>query len=239
MLPKISSQKRGGAEPLRSSIDLNNPPKRSKRSAIEDHSKSLRVLVGCLLCLVGFLGTSGLWSLPLGANSKSAARSCESKLKALEDFVPKKQSGKHQTIQILENEANSYLAWNLKSQFHPCLKNLELAFLKNRMQIVATIDFDLLGSTSRHILPNIISVLFSGTHTIEAQGALISNKGKGRFKLERASFDGSAVPNYLVNEIITAVGLRQKPPFDPIQYSEMPYEIDSLNLQSGYIIVYQ
>ena len=180
-----------------------------------------------------------MWSFPVRASSKSAALRCESKLKSLEDFIPKKKSGKHQSVQISEDEANSYIARNLKSQFHPCLKNLEVAFQKNRMQILATIDFDRLASTSKNILPNIISVLFSGAHTIEAQGRLISSQGKGRFQLEHARFDSSAIPNYLVNEIITAVGLRQKPPFDPLKDSEMPYEIDSLDLQSGYIIVYQ
>jgi len=234
-----SSQKRGGAEPLKSSIDLKNPSKRAKRSAIEDQFKSFLVFGGLLLSLMGYLGASALWGLPLRANSKSAARSCETKLRSLEDFVPRKKSGEHQSIQISENEANSYLERNLKSQFHPCLKNLELVFLKNRMQIAAIVDFDRLGTTSKHILPNIISLMFSGTHSIEAQGELISNQGKGRFQLESAHFDNNAIPNYLVNEIMTAVGLRQKPPFDPVQYSELPYEIDRLDLQSGYIIVYQ
>jgi hypothetical protein len=218
---------------------LKNPSKRTKRSSIEDRFKSLLVSGGLLLSLMGCLDASGLWGTPLHANSKSAALSCEKKLKSLEDFVPRKKLGKHQSIQISENEANSYLEWNLKSQFHPCLKTLVLVFLKNRMQIAATIDFDRLGTTSRHILPGIISLMFSGIHSIEAQGELISNQGKGRFLLDSAHFDNNAIPNYLVNEIISAVGLRQKPPFDPVQYSEMPYEIDRLDLQSGYIIVYQ
>jgi hypothetical protein len=239
MSPKISSQKRGGAEPLRSYIDWKNPSKSAGRSAIAAHSKNLQTMGVLLLFLMGFIGTSALWSSSLRANSKSAARSCTSKIQSLEDFVPKKKSGLKQTTQFSEDEVNSYLALNLKAEYHPCLKDLELTFQKNRMQMVATIDFDQLGSTSKSVLPNIIRLLFSGTHTVTAQGKLLSDQGKGRFQLERASFDNSVIPNYLVNEIIAAVGLRQKPPFNPIQYSELPHEIDSLDLQSGYIIVYQ
>lgn len=239
MSPEISLQKHGGAEPPRSSSDLKNPSKRARRPAVEECSKLLQIFGILLLSLVGFLSTSALWSSPLPTISKSFAQSCALKIKSLEEFVPKKKSGAKQTTHFLEDEVNSYLALNLKSQYHPCLKNLELAFRKNRMQVVATIDFDRLSSSSRGVLSNIIGLMFSGIHTITAQGELLSTQGKARFQLERASFDGNTIPNYLVNEIITAVGLRQQPPFNPIQYSELPYEIDSLDLRSGYIIVYQ
>jgi len=35
------------------------------------------------------------------------------------------------------------------------------------------------------------------------------------------------------------VGRKQDPPFDPMQPSKMPYEIQKVDVHSGYIVVYQ
>ena len=79
--------------------------------------------------------------------------------------------------------------------------------------------------------------MFSGVHTMAADGQLVANDGKAHFKLEQALFDGSALPKPLVEGIISAVGRKQNPPFDPLQPSEMPYEINKVDVHSGYIIV--
>jgi len=42
-----------------------------------------------------------------------------------------------------------------------------------------------------------------------------------------------------VEEIISTVGKRQKPPFDPMQPSQMPYGIQKVETGQGYITVYQ
>ena len=54
-----------------------------------------------------------------------------------------------------------------------------------------------------------------------------------------ARFDGTLLPNFMVSEIITAVGRKQRPPFDPLQPSQMIYAIDRVDVHAGYFIVYQ
>lgn len=157
----------------------------------------------------------------------------------MEAFVPKKRSGKKLATKFTEEEINSYLALHLKPRYHPCLKSLSIEFEADGMQSVAAIDFDRLGTTSNKFIAKIIGVMFSGMHTMTARGKILSGQGKGRFLLQQARFDGNALPNYLVNEIIAAVGLRQKPPFDPTQPSKLPHEIDRVEMQPGFMIAYQ
>jgi hypothetical protein len=171
--------------------------------------------------------------------SSAAAERCRIKLIRLEDFVTLEKPGGKQTTRFSDEEVNSYLAQDLSSEYHPSLKSIETAFEKNTLQVVATVDFDRLGIESTRLLSKMANLLFSGTHKITARGKLQSGNGEAYFELEKALFDNTALPNFLVESILTAVGKKQDPPFDPMQPGEMPYKIDKVDVHPGYIIVYQ
>ena len=174
------------------------------------------------------------------ARSKAAASErCNGKLKALENYAAHPKTGRIQTTQFSEEEVNSYLELDLSSQYHPCLKSLTFAFEEDRLQAVATIDFDRLGKTSNKLFPRLLSLMLSGVHTITARGQLVSGNGKASFRLEQARFDNSTLPKALVEEILSAVGRKQNPPFDPLQPSQLFYGIQKIDVHAGYILVYQ
>jgi hypothetical protein len=104
---------------------------------------------------------------------------------------------------------------------------------------MAAIDFDELSMNAKGGLTRLFAQLFSGTHTLTVRGTLQTKAGKGNFVLESAAFDNTTLPNFIVEEIISSVGRKQKPPFDPLQPSTMPYRIDRVEVHSGYIVVYQ
>jgi hypothetical protein len=184
--------------------------------------------------------------LPSGADkstytpSKTAAKRCSAKLDSFADFAAKRKSGQKQTTQFSQDEINSYLALDLRSHYHPCLKSLMVTLEeKNGLQAVASIDFDSLKSSSGKLLPKLIGLMFSGTHTLTVKGKLISKAGKANFSLDQALFDDASLPRYLVEPIITAVGRKQNPPFDPLRPSQIFYKIDKMDVYSGHITVYQ
>jgi hypothetical protein len=177
----------------------------------------------------------------VGANtiSKAAAERCSAKLKKLEDFSASHKPGSRQTTSFTQDEVNSHLALDLSSKYHPSLKSLVVTFEEKKLQAVTTIDFDRLGETSTKFFPKLLGTLFSGTHTLTARGQLVSGNGKAHFLLEEAKFDNSTLPKSLVEEIISAVGRKQDPPFDPLQPSELPYGIRKVDVHRGYIVVHQ
>lgn len=172
-------------------------------------------------------------------NFSEATERCRLKLIRLEDFAALEKPGSKQTTRFSDEEVNAYLAEDLSSVYHPSLKSITTTFEKDSIQVVAAIDFDRLGMESTRILSKMANLLFSGTHTITARGKLKSGNGEAYFELERALFDNTALPNFLVESILTAVGKKQDPPFDPMQPGEMPYKIDKVDVHPGYIIVYQ
>jgi hypothetical protein len=188
------------------------------------------------------------WGLPAATTksqktapgiSKAAAKRCDTKLKSVEKFGEIPDSSRRQTTRFTEDEVNSYLALEVSSQFHPCLKTLQMTFEEGNLRGVALLDFEKLRTSSTKIMPRLLSMILFGTHTLDVRGKLVSRSGQANFRLDRARFDDSSLPNSLVEEIITAVGKRQNPPFDPLQPSKLPYRIEEVEVHQGYITVYQ
>jgi hypothetical protein len=170
--------------------------------------------------------------------SKAAANRCDAKIAELERAKPKGKS-QIKSLQFTEEEVNSYLALVSSSQYHPCLRRFEVFFEEKRLKAAANIDFDRLQATSTRFFPKLFSFLFSGSHEMSAQGQLISGGGKGYFVLDEALFDTHSLPKAFVKEIITMVGRKQKPPFDPLSPSALPYGISKVDVHQGYIVVDQ
>jgi hypothetical protein len=170
--------------------------------------------------------------------SKEASDSCSTKVKAMEAWAAQPEPKQHQTTRISEEEINSYLALELKAKFHPCLTSLQLTLGEKHLSGTAGIDFDNLGMSAKGVA-KLLAGLLSGKHKLSVAGVLVTEAGKGSFQLEEARFDGTLLPNFMVSEIITAVGRKQRPPFDPLQPSQMIYAIDRVDVHAGYFIVYQ
>jgi hypothetical protein len=235
----ISSPKQGGNGPSKSYDNRKEPIKPVWKSLVP-RLFEITLLLSCLSL------SSAMVVIPTGAGksayipSKAAAERCSAKLHNLADFAAKRKSGRKQTTQFSQDEINSYLALDLSAHYHPCLKSLILNLEeRNGLQALASIDFDSLKSSSSKLLPKLIGLLFSGTHTLTAKGKLISKGGKANFSLDQARFDDTTLSRYLVEQIITAVGRKQNPPFDPLQPSAIFYEIEKMDIHSGHIIVYQ
>lgn len=205
-----------------------------------------RAAVGTLM--LGLLGFSSILQLPAAGNasdsekpgiSRRASDSCARKVSALEKEAARKDRRTHPVTRFSENEINSFMAIGLRPRIQPSLKSLQFVFKENSLTGIAEIDFDNLSISSTKALAKMIARLFTGIHNLTVQGKLVTEAGLGSFQLEEAHFDGNVLPGFLVNEVITAVGKKQKPPFDPLQPSKMPYAIDRVEIHAGYILVYQ
>jgi len=170
--------------------------------------------------------------------SKEAAASCDLKVTRLEAFIGQSQV-KDVKTRLSEEELNSYLAFVLSPTFHPSLQSILFEIEESSLMAVATIDFDRLELSQEGFLTQLLAKILSGIHTLTLRGVLISGAGKARFQLAEATFDSQTLPKVVVEEIISAVGRKQNPPFDPMQPSDMPFDIKEVEIHTGYIIVTQ
>jgi hypothetical protein len=171
--------------------------------------------------------------------SKAAADKCGKKIKSLQEFGISLNPQEKKTTEISQDEANSYLALELSSKFGASLKSLLMTFEEGRMQIAADIDFDALGTQSGKGSEKLMAAMISGIHKLTATGKLNAENGEAYFRLDEARFDARVLPNFLIEEIITAVGRRQNPPFNPLQPSIMPYHIQKVDVRAGTVVIHQ
>jgi hypothetical protein len=228
------SQRRGGSEHSRSFDRSRGALNISRRTIL---TGGLSLFLPAILFVTALAPAET--KAPAFVASKTAAAQCQTKLRILDDFAGRRKPGQTQTTRFTDEEINSHLALNLKPKYHASLKNLEVAFYENKMRAIADIDFDRLGSASTKLWPRLVGLVFSGIHTLAAEGQVIGQDRNAFFRLERARFDNSTLPKYLVEEVISAVGRKQRPPFDPMKPSRMPYEINRIEMHQGYIIVFQ
>jgi len=171
--------------------------------------------------------------------SKAAAQSCQAKVERIQACGDAADPAKKQTTRLSEAEVNSYLALVLSPQYHPSLKSILLKFDEAHLQGTASIDFDRLQFSSTQFLNSLLRKMLTGVHTLKVRGSLAANAGKANFNLEDARFDDITLPNLLVSEIISAIGRKQNPPFDPMQPSALPYHIQKVEVHSSHIMIYQ
>jgi len=173
------------------------------------------------------------------AASKAASTKCAIKFREVEEFGKNPDPKKQKTTQFSEDEINSYIVLELKPKFSPGLKRLQLGFKEDSLQVEADIDFDTFNDKSTRLSEKLLASIMSGVHTLTATGRLHAKAGKAYFELVEARLDKHVLPTILVEQIISEVGRRQKPAFDPLQPSQMPYNIKSVDVHTGMIIIYQ
>jgi len=179
---------------------------------------------------------------PAPGITRAAADACDIKVRKLQAnaaaSVPPEKVGTRAT-RLSETELNSYFEIILRPQYHPSLRSIRFTLGESQLSATAAIDFDHLQIKSAQFWAGLVSKMFTGVHYLAIRGAVLSGDGKGSFRLDEAQFDGMTLPNLLVAEIISAVGRRQNPPFDPIQPSVLPYGIRKVELRKAEMIVYQ
>jgi len=171
--------------------------------------------------------------------SKAASEQCARKFREIEEFDSKPNSQKEKTTQFSQDEINSFIALELRSNFSGSLKNLQIRFNEDNLQVDAVVDLDSFGAASARLSEKLLAAVMSGVHPLRATGSLHAKDGKAYFEFTEAYFDDHILPKFLVEEIISGVGRRQKPPFDPLQPFQIPYHIKSVDVKPGMIIIYQ
>lgn len=200
---------------------------------------STLVLITLLLLAKGAVGAESRNAGSELVISKEASAQCARKFREIEEFDSKPNSQNEKTTQFSQDEINSFIALELQSNFSGSLKKLQIRFKENNLQIDAVVDLDSFGAASARLSEKLLAAVMSGIHSLSATGRLHAKGGKAYFEFTEAYLDGHILPKFLVEEIISGVGRRQEPPFDPLQPFQIPYHIKSVDVKPGMIIIYQ
>lgn len=133
-----------------------------------------------------------------------------------------------------EPDLNAFIQRELTRQPKPEVKELRVRFNEGTFTTFLTVDMDQLKLQDESTTTGFLKTLLRGVQEIEVEGSLqIAQDGRAVYETRQASLNGFPLPATMVDMILSSVGKKQKPPFDPTQPFAMPYGINDVDFQKG------
>ena len=163
--------------------------------------------------------------------NKEAAESAAAKIRLIEESSVSGHS--FGTLRFSEEELNSYLHYEMESEFPPGVSKPRLKFQPGRTQGWAEIDFDKLKNASKNQPNSIMDYFLRGVHTLGVEGTLSGSGGTGQFHLETVSVDGFTMPRVVVDYLIEHYLKTRYPEVAIDRPFALPFPIDKLTVEMG------
>ena len=171
-------------------------------------------------------------SSPPAGSPDPAAERVEKMLDELE-ARESAQDKEKRTYILTESDLNAFLAAKIKERPRKDVESLRIEMKEEFFTTFLRVDMDQVDPKGDSMTKSLLKALFHGKQTIEFDGRLKTDNGKGTYEVERATLNGMPLPPSLVNSILSAVGRQQDPPFDPMEPFDLPYAIKTVKVSPG------
>lgn len=141
--------------------------------------------------------------------------------------------GQGNTYTIRERDLNAFLAVELERQAPPAIKKLGVALEKDRFTTQLKVDMDELDLSQHGTAVSLLGSLITGVQELVVVGSVDAREGRGSYTTHEASLNGITLPGALVDLLLSAIGQRLEPPFDPTQPFRLPNGIQSVTVFPG------
>ncbi|MDA2927879.1 hypothetical protein MYX78_11740, partial [Acidobacteria bacterium AH-259-G07] len=166
----------------------------------------------------------------------SGGEKMERVVRELQDYYAK-GSVRARTYQLTEAELNAYLLAQLHKRDRKEVESIAVRLKDGGFITFVEVNMDELDLETDFLTASLFRALLSGRHTLELEGTLQTENGMGTYRVEQARLDGDPVLAPLVSSILSSLGQKQDPPFDPTRPFPLPYGIQSVTLQSGKLTI--
>jgi len=143
----------------------------------------------------------------------------------------------NKTYQVTEEELNAYLSAKLYQQHQKAVESIVLLLKEGTFLTRVEVNVDELQFPVDDVMTGYLRLLLKGIQTLEIEGTLEAEKGLATYRVQEARLSGIPIPARLVNYLLSSLGKKNNPPFDPTQPFEMPYGIQSFTFQPGNVIM--
>jgi hypothetical protein len=155
------------------------------------------------LTLSVLLGSAYLSAAPTADVSRAQASRFETKLSQIEQNAAAPGKNTSRTIQVTDDEINSYLKYSAGSQVPVGIADPVLhAAGGGRVTGRAVVDLDAVRTQKKRAWTDPLGYL-TGRLPVTAAGILTTQNGVGRFVLESAEISGVTIPKSLLQELLS------------------------------------
>lgn len=134
---------------------------------------------------------------------------------------------------IREADLNAFIRVELSRQAPPAIQELGVDLGAGQFTTQLKVNMDDLDLSSQGTAASLLGSLLSGVQELIVVGAVDTDKGQGSYSTEQASLNGVALPATIVDMLLSAIGSRLEPPFDPTQPFRLPNGIQSIDVREG------
>ena len=181
----------------------------------------LPAMSACAVILFSFL-------MAATPTAKSGATRINETLVQLQAPKPNKEI---QKFQLKETDINEFIEVAIQNKKRLGVKKIHLDVAEaGRVVATATINMDDVKLDNTGVW--LFKKFLSGTQVLKAEGKIIRNRGKARYELEKAEFNGVWVPAWLASAVVSFVGKNQPPHLDITEDFDLPYGITGLVFHS-------
>jgi hypothetical protein len=168
-------------------------------------------------------------SLGFSSNATGEAERAE---KIFIELLTNPEKGQSHTLR--EEDLNAYISRELDRQPLRGIRELTVKLNEGTFTTDATVDFeDVELSGYLEYIENLIE----GPQRLTLEGVLEISEGVGTYRTEGAWLNGIPLPASIVDTLLSTLGRRQTPPFDPTEPFEAPFGISRLEIKSGSAIL--
>ena len=143
----------------------------------------------------------------------------------------------NRTYQVTEEELNAYLSAQLHQQHQKAVESIVLLLKEGTFLTRVEVNVDELQFPVDDVTTAYLRLLLKGIQTLEIEGKLEAENGLATYRVQEARLSGIPIPARLVNNLLSSLGKKNDPPFDPTQPFEMPYGIQSFTFQPGKVMM--
>ncbi len=143
----------------------------------------------------------------------------------------------NRTYELTEGELNAYLSAQLHQQHQKAVESIALLIKEGTFLTRVEVNVDELQFPGDDVTTGYLRLLLKGIQTLEIEGKLETENGLATYRVQEARLSGFSIPARLVNSLMSSLGKKNDPPFDPTQPFEMPYGIQSFTFQPGKVMM--
>ena len=134
---------------------------------------------------------------------------------------------KHSEIDVTEAELESYVVYSLREKIPVQMDSIDVQLAPGAVAADTQMTFN--SNTTGNPM---VDALVGGTHNLFVKGRLSGYQGRGKFELEEVRVDGIPVPKVLINSLFDKYVKPKYPDADLKEPFDLPWGIQSIDIQS-------
>jgi hypothetical protein len=153
-----------------------------------------------------------------------------------------KKAGKyrHVNFQLSDNEINDYMIYALKAIPRPGLDSVNVKLYPNNyISTFTVIDFDAVERWKPGTVPTLLKPILSGKKNVWVDYRFHADNGTATFSVEKAYYQSTRIPAFLVEKVIQIVAARQPEKYDTSKPLPIPFGLRQVTTTAEHIVAGQ